>query len=435
MPTQPHDILAQPLALPCGATLPNRLCKAAMTEGLADPHNWSTAKLDRLYRLWSEGGAGLLLTGNVQIDRKHMEAGGNVAIAGKQPPEALAALKSFAAAGTVAGNHLWMQISHAGRQTPKAINPTPKAPSAHMVNLPGGRFGQPVAMTAADIADVIAGFVNTAVVARETGFTGVQIHAAHGYLVSSFLSPKANTRTDEWGGDLGGRARLLLDIVRQTRAAVGADFPISVKINSADFQRGGFSFDDSQTVVRWLDAEGVDLIEISGGSYEQPSMMNMDGAERAYDPTVTASTRARESYFQKFAPEIRKNLTRAKLMVTGGFRTTAGMASAITHDGVDMVGLARPLCADVNAAQKLLAGTITELDRWESNLRIGPGWLGPASPIMLIKAANGFGIQSWFCEQLRAQAATGAPNLKLGVFGALMASEKHEKIAIGNLVA
>ena len=112
----------------------------------------------------------------------------------------------------------------------------------------------------------------------------MQIHAAHGYLISSFLSPRSNLRNDEWGGDLAGRARFLLAAVAQTRAAVGPDFPISVKINSADFQRGGFSFEDSQIVVRWLDEAGVDLVEISGGNYEQPSMMKMEGMEPAFDP-------------------------------------------------------------------------------------------------------------------------------------------------------
>lgn len=240
--------LNSPLELPCGATLPNRLAKAAMTERLADLHSRPTPALEQLYRLWSAGGAGLLLTGNVQVDRGHLEAAGNVAIDGTEDAAALAALRGFASAAKSGGAKVWMQISHAGRQTQKNINPHPKAPSAVTVALPGGRFGEPVALTGEEIIALIGRFAHAAGVARETGFDGAQIHAAHGYLISEFLSPRINLRTDEWGGALDGRARFLLETVKATRAKVGADFPVSVKINSADFQRGGFSFEDSQVV-------------------------------------------------------------------------------------------------------------------------------------------------------------------------------------------
>jgi 2,4-dienoyl-CoA reductase-like NADH-dependent reductase (Old Yellow Enzyme family) len=430
MTAETLDILRQPLALPCGATLPNRLAKAAMTERLADSRNRATPRHERLYRIWGAAGAGMLLTGNVQIDRQHLEGAGNVAIDGPQDSDALAALRRFAAAGKSGGSRIWMQISHAGRQTPKAINPSPKAPSAIAVALPGGRFGMPVPLTGAEIETLIGKFAQAAVVARETGFDGAQLHAAHGYLLSEFLSPKANQRQDEWGGDLAGRARFLMEAVRRTRAAVGDDFPLSVKINSADFQRGGFSATDSQQVVQWLDAAGVDLIEISGGNYEQPSMMKIAGMEPVYDPSVAASTRAREAYFQKFAPQIRASLTRAKLMVTGGFRTAEGMATAIRDDGVDLVGLGRPLCYDGEAAAKLLRGDITELARWEDKLRVGPGWLGPKSPFMLVKAINGFGMQSWFYEQLMNLADAGKPDAQIGLLGALIKEQKREAASV-----
>jgi 2,4-dienoyl-CoA reductase-like NADH-dependent reductase (Old Yellow Enzyme family) len=431
-------MLATPLTLPCGATLPNRLAKAAMTERLADAHNRATPALERLYRLWGAGGAGLLLTGNVQVDRKHLEAAGNVAIDGTEDAAALAALRGFSAAAAAGGAQVWMQISHAGRQTQKSINPHPKAPSAVTVALPGGRFGQPVALAAAEIPPLIARFAHAARVARETGFGGVQIHAAHGYLISEFLSPRSNLRQDEWGGDLAGRARFLLEAVRQTRAAVGADFPVSVKINSADFQRGGFSFEDSQIVVRSLDEAGVDLIEISGGNYEQPAMMKLQGMEPSFDPSVGEptrestrestrdSTRAREAYFQKFAPEIRKSCTRAKLMVTGGFRTRAGMEAAVAEDGIDVIGLGRPLTVDPAAPGKLLRGDIASLERWENRLAVGPGWLGPKSPFSLLKAVNGFGAQSWYYEQLRSLSERGAPNPKLGLLAALITDQRRE---------
>jgi 2,4-dienoyl-CoA reductase-like NADH-dependent reductase (Old Yellow Enzyme family) len=430
------SILNTPLHLPCGQTIPNRLAKAAMTEHLADAHNRATKRHENLYRLWSQGGAGLLLTGNVQIDRHHLEGAGNVAIAGPQTKEAMDALRAWAKAATIAGNQCWIQISHAGRQTPKAINPTPKAPSAVAVALPGNRFGLPVPLTGAEIEDLIARFANAAAICQEAGFTGVQIHAAHGYLLSAFLSPRANTRTDEWGGSLENRARFLLDVVRATRARVGEAFPISVKINSADFQRGGFSPDDSLQVVKWLDAEGVDLIEISGGSYEQPTMMKMAGLEPVYDPTTaSASTIAREAYFQRFAPTIRAAISRAKLMVTGGFRTAAGMAAAVETDGIDLIGLGRPLCVSPDAPARLLNGSLAALDTWESRLAIGPGWLGPRSPIALVKVLNGFGAQSWYYQQLGALADTGAARPAMGVLSAFITDQMREAKAAKALQA
>ncbi len=233
--------ISTPFTLPCGAVLKNRLSKAAMTEGLGDGRNRATEGHVKLYRRWAEGGAGMLLTGNVHVDRRYLERPGNVAIDGPQSAEALAALRAYAEAGTVNNTHLWMQISHAGRQTPASVSKEPVGPSDKQLDMPGAQFGKPRALTGAEIEDVIRRFAHAATIARETGFTGVQIHGAHGYLISEFLSPDVNNRTDEWGGSLENRARLLLEIVRAVRKAVGADFPISVKLNSADFQRGGFT--------------------------------------------------------------------------------------------------------------------------------------------------------------------------------------------------
>ena len=229
--------IASPLTLPCGLTLPNRLAKAALTEGLSDGYNRATEAHQRLYRRWSEGGAGLVITGNVQVDRRYLERPGNIAIDGNGGEKELA---DMARAGTVAGNQLWMQLSHAGRQTMRYLNAEPVGPSAVPVKLPGGAFGKPRALTQSDIDDVITRFVNAAGVAQDTGFTGIQLHSAHGYLLSEFLSPLSNLRTDQWGGSLENRARLLLTLVKLIRARVGQAFPICVKLNSADFQKGGF---------------------------------------------------------------------------------------------------------------------------------------------------------------------------------------------------
>ena len=274
------DPLAAPLALPCGAVLPNRLAKAAMTEGLADAGLRATDRLARLYRRWSEGGAGLLVTGNVQIDRFVLERPGNVVLDSRWLPSvdatARARLADWARAGTVAGNHLWMQISHAGRQSPRYVCREPLAPSAVPLQLMGN-YATPRALRDDEIVALIGRFADAAAIARDCGFSGVQIHAAHGYLISSFLSPLTNRRTDAWGGALEHRARLLLQTVRAVRAAVGPGFPVGVKLNSDDFRQGGFSHDECLRVVEWLGDAGIDLLEISGGTYEQPRLLGAAG--------------------------------------------------------------------------------------------------------------------------------------------------------------
>ena len=371
-----------------------------MSELLADTHNRATAAHQTLYGAWAKDGPGLMLTGNVQIDRQHMEHAGNVAIQGKQNADQLTALRAWSTAAKREGSQIWMQLAHAGRQTQKWVNDTPKAPSAVPLDLPGIKFGTPIALTQIEIVDLIERFGYAASVARETGFDGVELHAAHGYLFSQFLSPRSNVREDEWGGDLAGRARFLLKVVRAIRTKVGADFPIAIKLNSADFQRGGFSFEDSQIVAGWLDEASVDLIEISGGTWEQPKMANIEGVEPAFDPFVSKASRDREAYFARFAPEMRKHLKRTKLMVTGGFRTARGMADAIANDGVDLIGLGRPLCLDLSAPAALLRGMSVDLVQPDARLRLGSGLLSPQSPIKLLRAINGLGSMTWYNEQI-----------------------------------
>jgi 2,4-dienoyl-CoA reductase-like NADH-dependent reductase (Old Yellow Enzyme family) len=412
----PAEILRRALALP-HERLPNRLAKAAMTEGLAGPDGRANAAHVTLYDAWGRGGAGLHITGNVIIDRRHLERPGNVVIDAEPDADARAALSAWSAAARVRGAGVWMQLSHAGRQTPRLVNARPLAPSAVALSLPGKQFAPPVAMTEADIEAVIQGFARAARVARETGFTGVQVHAAHGYLLSQFLSPRANHRDDRWGGSLANRARLLLESVRAVRAAVGADFTVAVKLNSADFQKGGFAPEESLQVAAWLKQERVDCLELSGGSYEQPRMMNMDGLAKPDLSGLPATTAAREAYFLDFAAQMIAAID-MPLMVTGGFRTAAAMARAIETDRVALIGLARPLCVDPMAPGKLLAGA-SSVPRTEDTLRIGPGWLGPKSPFALVKAANGFGATYWYYQQLRRMGQGQPPDLSLKLLDAL----------------
>ncbi|MBT4164404.1 MAG: NADH:flavin oxidoreductase/NADH oxidase family protein [Porticoccaceae bacterium] len=409
-------LVSQSLTLPCGSELPNRLSKAAMTEGLATADGVPTEALARLYGLWSDGGAGMLLSGNIIIDKDHLERPGNVVIDSPPSPQMHDALVRWAAAGTRNGNHFWAQISHAGRQTQKIVNKNPKAPSAVKLGLPGGQFGQPVALTSDEIEDIVQRFGICAAAVKEAGFTGVQVHAAHGYLLSQFLSPRSNQRTDEYGGDLANRARALMEVVAAVRAAVGPYFPVAVKLNSADFQKGGFSFEDSVQVAQWLQEAGIDLIEISGGTYEQPKLLGMVGMEEEEQQNVAQSTMMREAYFVDFAIAMREKV-RVPLMVTGGFRQRAAMEQALDSGGADIIGLGRPMCVMTDAPSQLMAG-LGELPRYEDSLSLFPSWLAWLGNLKTLKAVAGFAVQYWFYGQIDSIGRTGKADPTLSVFEA-----------------
>lgn len=419
-------MLEQPLTLPCGAVVRNRMCKAAMTEGLAHPDGTASEELERLYGIWSDGGSGILLSGNIQVDGDHLERPGNVIVDSRLSEDAFSALQRMAAAGTRNGNHLWAQISHAGRQTQKIVNPAPKAPSAVRLRLPQSQFGEPVALTAEEIESVIERFVGCALTCKEAGFTGVQFHSAHGYLLSQFLSPLTNHREDEWGGTLENRARALIAIVTKAREVLGADFPISVKLNSADFQKGGFDFDDSLTVAKWLANAGVDLLEISGGTYEQPRLLNLDGVEPIEEQSLARSTLAREAYFVDFAKAMREELS-MPIMVTGGLRRREVMNHVLETGGADMIGLGRPLCVDADGPNRLLNGE-DELARYEDNLSLLPGWLMWLTKFNAVRTINSFATQFWFYEQIANIGRTGATDPKLTVLSATMAQQKAASV-------
>ena len=419
------QLISQRLKLPCGAELPNRLAKAAMTEGLATANGVPTPELERLYGLWSDGGAGMLLSGNIQVDRDHLERPGNVVIDAKPNAAMRKSLASWAKAGTRNGNHFWAQISHAGRQTQKIVNPHPKAPSPIKLGLPGGQFGEPVALTKPEIKQIVRRFGVCAAAVQEAGFTGVQVHAAHGYLLSQFLSPRSNHRDDEYGGDLANRARMLLDVIASVRKAVGPDFPVAVKLNSADFQKGGFDFADSLEVVQWLEKASVDLIEISGGTYEQPKLLGVAGMEEEEKQEVRESTMIREAYFVDFALAMQEKVS-IPLMVTGGFRQRRVMEQALETGSADLIGLGRPMCVMADAPNQLLAG-LDELPRYEDNLSLFPSWLSFLSSFKPLRALATFAVQFWFYGQIYAIGHRGKADDNLSVFAATKQNMALEK--------
>lgn len=378
--------LRQPLPLRCGQILPNRLAKAAMTERLSGTDYAPNALHEALYRRWAaplpgDSGAaiGLQITGNMLVDPRNMESGGNIVplwqgAAPLQDPASArlaregmqAALKRMAIAAKSGGARAWVQLSQAGRQCSRFNTARPVAPSA--VGLSKlGLFARPRALRSEELPRIVEAFAHTARIVVDAGFDGVQVHAAHGYLLSQFLSPITNRRTDAYGGALENRARLLLDIVDAVREAIGPGRALAVKLNSADFQRGGFAEGEAMQVAGWLDAAGIDLLEISGGSYERLAFF--DGkAKGGADAPVRASSRAREAYFMAFAEQLRQQVS-VPLMLTGGFRTAEGMGHALRSGAVDVVGVARPMLLDPAWGAKALAGQAPALDM--PRIRVG----------------------------------------------------------------
>jgi 2,4-dienoyl-CoA reductase-like NADH-dependent reductase (Old Yellow Enzyme family) len=333
------------LVLRSGGTLENRIAKAAMEEGMAGSSQLPDERLVSLYRRWGAGGAGLLITGNVMVHAEALTGPGGVVLDERAPLEPFTRWAQAAKAG---GAAVWMQISHPGRQVQAAMPGVVWAPSAVAVELGrhSKRFGRPVAMTESQIHATVERFATSAGLAERAGFDGVEVHAAHGYLLSQFLSPLVNKRSDGWGGPLENRARLLLGVVRAVRRVVSPSFAVAVKLNSADFQRGGFGADDAARVIAMLEPLGVDLVELSGGSYESPAM--------AGRPTDTRTT-AREAYFLELAAELAKT-SPLPLMLTGGItrRETAEQALA---SGVELVGMATAIAVTPDLP-----------DRWRSGL-------------------------------------------------------------------
>ena len=342
------------LTLPNGQTLPNRLCKAAMEENLSEAGQVPGENLATLYGRWSRGGAGLILTGNVMISSEALTGPGGIVL---EEGSNLKPFKEWAKAGTAQGNHFWMQINHPGRQMYLAMGDEAVAPSAIPVDI--GKYSSliapPRALTDHEIEDLIDRFTTTAILAEKAGFTGVQIHAAHGYLINQFLSPLTNQRTDQWGGSPTNRSRFLFETIKSVRASVSPRFCVSVKLNSADFQKGGFQLEDAMEVTMGLDDLGIDLLELSGGNYESPAM---------YGETDGSSTSKREAYFIDFAREI-ASVASMPIMVTGGIYRKVTAIDALSKDeagfNVDVLGIAKAIAHVPDLPNQWKAGTRSDI--------------------------------------------------------------------------
>lgn len=386
-----------PLTLPSGLTLKNRFVKAAMEENLANQYQLPDEALMNLYARWSQGGVGLILTGNVMVDHLAMTGPGGVAL------EAETELTPFKALSHLAKQNdckIVMQINHPGRQVFKRMGGKVLSPSdvALSMGKHSSMFSQPTPMTEAEIDDVVNRFVTTAKQAQTAGYDGVQIHAAHGYLLAQFLSPLTNKRDDQWGGSLENRARLLLTIVKQVQQACGDTFSVSVKLNSADFQRGGFDVEDAQAVVKMLETLNIDFVELSGGSYEAPAMQGRTADDR---------TLAREAYFLSFAKQIAES-TDVLIMTTGGI-SRYETAQQVLESGVELVGMA-----------SALAFTPDLVAKWQTS----PDAIGVIPKVQWQdKTLAGLATMAIIKRQLRRMSKNKAPKLNSSPLWSLIADQ------------
>ncbi|MEL6522130.1 MAG: NADH:flavin oxidoreductase/NADH oxidase family protein, partial [Pseudomonadota bacterium] len=356
--------LFEPLELPCGCVLKNRIAKSAMSDSLGDGTGHPTADQGRLYRRWADGGLAVSIIGEVQGTPDYAEKPGNLVL---NTSSDLARFRALSEAGRAGGAQLWLQLGHAGAL---AYAPTsvPKGPSA--LDLPGLTCD---ALSVAEIEQVVAEFARTARLAQEAGFGGVQIHAAHGFLLSQFLSPLFNKRTDRYGGAIDNRMRLLVESIEAVREAVGPNFPIAVKLNATDQLEGGLTGEDALQVVAVLDDTTIDLLDISGGTY-------FPGAKSASDAAGGGP------YFQAFAIQA-KALTSKPLMLTGGFKTYDQAEAAIASGAADVIGLARALILEPDLPT-----------RWAKGDRVDPEFPRFAN------APEG-GITAWYTMRLTALGA------------------------------
>ncbi|KAI6183529.1 Oxidored-FMN domain-containing protein [Aphelenchoides bicaudatus] len=352
------------------------LFKAALSEQLC-PYDVKDAKKSgipnqamlNLYEKWGAGGFGLVLTSNIMVQHQHLEAAHNAIISKEgDVPERSESFRRLAVNCKKGGALAIAQLSHAGRQTPFVVNPTPFSSSSIQLDsqMRGHSYGKPVELSREQIkTEVIERFVYAAKYAKDAGFDGVEFHAAHGYLLASFISPSANNRKDEYGGSVENRVRILREIYQAVRREIPAstNFIIGIKLNSVEFQTSGLSNEDAIEVAKAVEAEGYDFIELTGGNYEKWQM----------GPEQRDSTHQRESYFGSFSKTIRDNLKNTVVYVTGGFRTVPGMINALTNGDTDGFGLGRPSCAEPDIARKFveLGYQSTAINWAEYNFMIG----------------------------------------------------------------
>ena len=339
-----ENLLFTPITLPNGTTIKNRFFKSAMSEGMGTRDFQPKKNIATLYKRWAEGGTGLIITGNIMVDPKGTAEPGNIVFDKNSNMEIL---KNWAKQGQQHGAKVMVQLNHPGKQAPKTVSKQTVAPSA--VPLGNGLnklFSTPRALTTSEVEELVQKFVTSAKVAKEAGFSGVQIHAAHGYLISQFLSPHDNRRTDKYGGSLENRMRFLKEIYLGMREELGKDFTIGIKINSTDFKEDGLTEEDSLKTIIELANLGLDFVEISGGTYERPAMMG------------ATSKSTNQVFFAEYSKKLKQKIE-IPVVVTGGIRSINAMNTLLSDNTTDFIGIARPLTIDPNIPNKIKQGTYT----------------------------------------------------------------------------
>lgn len=392
-----------------GQRFKNRIIKSAMSEALANEAGQPNTDHIGLYERWAKGELGCAITGNIMVDGRAKNEPGVVILESERD---LDIFKKWADVGKRQGMIQLIQLSHPGRQCPRGLNKETVAPSAvAFSNMLATTFATPRALTEVEILDIIKRFGESARLAKLAGFEGVQLHGAHGYLISQFLSPLTNTRQDQWGGSIENRMRFLLQACHAVRQQTGDDFILSVKMNSADFQRGGFSEDDAITVAKALDQAGVDLIEVSGGTYEAPAMAGAKAEKRKQ------STIAREAYFLEFAETIRQQV-KCPLLVTGGFRTAQAINDALASKACDFIGIARPFAVEPDLSKNLIAGDNVKYAVKPIKTRFKP--IDQMAIMEII----------WYAAQFETLARGGQPNPKLSPLKVLFGYTKRNLMSV-----
>lgn len=382
-----NSILPSPLELPCGAILKNRLSKSPMSDSLGDGAGNPTEAQIRLYERWAEGGVALSFIGEVQGDYRYPEKPGNLVLGENSNNELLQSLTSRA---SINDTHLWAQIGHAGALSHLPIS-QPKGPSA--LDLEGLQCS---GMSSEEVAELPEMYAKSALHAKSVGFSGVQIHAGHGFLLSQFLSPLFNHRTDVYGGSVVARCNIILQIIAQVREAVGSAFPIGIRINSTDLLEGGLTENEALEVVSLLDKTSIDLIDISGGTYFPGAKASSDGTSKG-------------PYFVDFAQRARA-FTNIPLMVTGGFKTRQQVVDAISNGAIDMVNLGRAMALNPNLSNDWLS---------DSN------WTDPDFPIF--SASPPGGITAWYTMRLTAMAEDREKTFELDLDTAIREYEARDE--------
>ena len=400
--------IAEPLKIK-NTTFKNRIIKGAMSEALANQAGQPNHLHLGLYEAWAKGGLGCAITGNVMVDYRAKNEPGVVVI---ETERDLVKLKEWADIGKKYGMVQLIQLSHPGRQCPKGLNKETVAPSAVPFSpLLATTFATPRELREDEILDIIQRFATSAVICEKAGFEGIQLHGAHGYLISEFLSPLTNKRNDQWGGSIENRMRFLLEIYEAVRAETSDDFIISVKLNSADFQRGGITEEEVVEVFKAIDTAGIDLIEISGGTYEAPAMAGAKAEKRKQ------SSIAREAYFLDFAEKIRKEV-KCHLMVTGGFRTVVGMNAALDSGACEFIGIARPLAVETDLTDRLIAGQ--DVRYAVEQIKTGISFVDKMAIMEII----------WYAAQFKAIGEGKKPNPKLSPFKVFLGYAKNNVKAV-----